>query len=127
MPSEPFANSLGVHTGKPERVEIFFDARTAPFALEREWHPSQKFEPKKDGAVLMTMDVCNDYGLHRCVLGWGSGATVVAPASLAEAITGEFENAATVYQLRLGGIGARELHSETLMIREPQRKGKWAS
>src|SRR5688500_6546828 len=76
LPAEPFANSLGVHTGQPERIEILFDARTAPFALEREWHPSQKFEPAKDGGVRMTMDVCNDYALQRWILSWGVGATV---------------------------------------------------
>lgn len=86
LPTEPFADSLGVHTGTPEHVAILFDARTAPFVLEREWHGSQAFEPKKDGAVLMTMKVSNDYALQRWVLGWGAGATVVAPASLVEAV-----------------------------------------
>src|SRR5690606_8880351 len=86
LPSEPFGHSLGVHTGEPTRVEILFDARTAPFILEREWHSSQKFEPARDGAVRMTMDVCDDYALERWILGWGPGATVVAPTALAERI-----------------------------------------
>jgi len=127
LPPEPFANSLGVYTGDPERVEILFDARTAPFALEREWHPSQTFEPAKDGGVRMTVNVCNDYALRRWVLSWGDGAVVLSPKSLAEAVTAEFENAATTYRLRLGGIEAREVYGDTVMIREPRRKKRRAS
>lgn len=127
LPSEPFGNSLGVHTGQPERIEILFDARTAPFALEREWHPSQKFEPKKEGAVLMTMSVCNDYALQRWVLSWGKGAIVVAPKALAQTVTAELENAATLYQLRLDKIQALELREDAVLFRERPRRRKNAS
>ncbi len=101
LPSEPFGNSLGVNTGLPERVEILFDAKTSPFVLEREWHKSQKFDPTKDGGVRMTMDVCNDYALQRWILGWGAGATVVAPDSLRADVGAEFDRCAEKYQSSL--------------------------
>jgi predicted DNA-binding transcriptional regulator YafY len=123
LPTEPFANSLGVHTGTPERIEILFDARTAPFVLEREWHPSQKFEPAKDGGLRMTMDVCNDYALQRWVLSWGAGATIVAPDSLAGELQSELTRASRLYSKKdmlLGPIIA----SRTSGIR---RRGRRAS
>ena len=49
----------------------------------------------------MTVDVCNDYALQRWVLGWGSGATVVAPAALRADIAAEFERSAEKYQASL--------------------------
>ena len=44
-----FANSLGVNTGPPERVEIEFDARVAPYVRARVWHPSQQVRENGDG------------------------------------------------------------------------------
>ena len=46
LPSEPFADSLGVFSGPAERVELEFDATTALHVVGREWHPSQTFEPR---------------------------------------------------------------------------------
>ncbi|MEO6238329.1 MAG: WYL domain-containing protein, partial [Vicinamibacterales bacterium] len=41
LPPEPFANSLGAFSGSPELIEIKFDARSADYVREREWHRSQ--------------------------------------------------------------------------------------
>jgi predicted DNA-binding transcriptional regulator YafY len=129
LPTEPFANSLGVHTGDPERIEILFDARTAPFVLEREWHPTQKFEPAKNGGVRMTMSVCNDYALQRWILSWGRGGVVVAPRALAQTITAELENAASLYHPRLESVAVRDASVTPVMIRDgvATRRGKRAS
>ena len=40
LPTEPFADSLGIHTGKPESIEVEFDKDVADFVSEREWHQS---------------------------------------------------------------------------------------
>ena len=42
LPLEPFGDSLGVNTGKPEKIVLEFDKGTAPFVREREWHKSQR-------------------------------------------------------------------------------------
>ena len=101
LPPEPFANSLGVHTGNPERIEIEFDAAVASFIKEREWHRSQEFVPRPDGSVLMTLLVCNDAPLRSWVLGFGSHARVVSPVSLAAEIGQDLERAADRYAATL--------------------------
>ena len=39
---EAFAHPLGVHQGVPERIEIAFEPRIAPYVRERLWHSSQE-------------------------------------------------------------------------------------
>ena len=86
LPAEPFANSLGVHSGPAERVVIEFDAGTAPFVREREWHSSQVIEERGDGGIVLAMDVCNDHALRAWVLGFGPSALVVSPVALVQAV-----------------------------------------
>jgi len=127
LPAEPFANSLGVFTGDPERIELLFDARTAPFVLEREWHPSQKFEPAKDGGVRMTMNVCNDYALQRWVLSFGSGATVVAPADLAAGVRSESEKTAANYTVAFSVLESPTIYAARAPARQRPRGRRRAS
>jgi predicted DNA-binding transcriptional regulator YafY len=86
LPREPFDNSIGVHTGPPERIEIEFDASAAPHVRGRHWHKSQSIEELPDGSILLRLDVCNDLPLRSWILGFGPSARVVAPACLALAI-----------------------------------------
>ena len=83
LPVEPFAHSLGVNTGEPEKIVIEFGPSAAPFVRERDWHPSQRIDDTSGGGVLLTLNVCNDYALRAWILGFGADAKVVAPASLA--------------------------------------------
>jgi predicted DNA-binding transcriptional regulator YafY len=103
QPAEPFAHSLGVHSGQPERVVLAFDAGAAPYVREREWHASQSIDEAADGGIVLTLDVCVDHALRAWVLGFGASARVVAPISLAHAI---FETAMAMrrqYQRELPG------------------------
>jgi len=93
-----FANSLGVNTGPPERVEIEFDARVAPYVRARVWHPSQEIEDGRDGGVSVTLNVCHDWGLRSWILSWGPFARVVSPPRLAKEIHGDLEAAGMRYQ-----------------------------
>ena len=81
LPTEPFANSLGVNGGPAEPVEIEFDASAADYIREREWHASQQIEDRPDGSVLVRLNVCVDRPLVRWILGFGPSARVVAPAT----------------------------------------------
>ena len=48
---EAFAHSLGVHQGPPERIEIAFEPRIAPYVRERLWHASQEIATSRtDGS-----------------------------------------------------------------------------
>jgi predicted DNA-binding transcriptional regulator YafY len=95
--SEVFANSLGVNTGDPKRVEIEFEARVSPFVRARVWHPSQHIRDQSDGRILLSMDVCHDWALRNWILGWGPFARVVAPAALARDIQTDLSAAAARY------------------------------
>jgi predicted DNA-binding transcriptional regulator YafY len=101
LPVEPFANSLGVHTGPAERVEVEFDAATADYVKSRDWHRSQTVETRPDGSVLMRMEVCIDRALRSWILGFGASARVVAPLPLAQQVFEQIEDARERYMPRL--------------------------
>ncbi|MGE5359698.1 MAG: helix-turn-helix transcriptional regulator [Bacteroidales bacterium] len=101
VPADPFSNSLGISEGTPERVEIEFAERVAPYIKEREWHRSQKITPQADGSVLLSLDVCVDWALTSWILGFGPFARVVHPQTLAERILDEIEEARELYAPRL--------------------------
>jgi proteasome accessory factor B len=86
LPPEPFANSLGVHTGRPELVEIEIDSRAAGYVKEREWHRSQEILERGDGSLLLRLCVCNDPPLRSWILSLGAMARVVSPGRLAREI-----------------------------------------
>jgi predicted DNA-binding transcriptional regulator YafY len=98
LPDEAFPHSLGVHSGTPERVEIDFQAEVAEYVRSREWHPSQQFEPRTDGGVRLTLDVCLDRTLSSWILSFGPSARVVSPDRLAREIAGQIDRARELYQ-----------------------------
>jgi predicted DNA-binding transcriptional regulator YafY len=95
--SEVFANSLGVNTGEPARVEIEFEPRVAPFVRARVWHPSQQVRDAANGRIVLSLDVCHDWALRNWILGWGPFARVVSPAALAAEIQADLNAAAARY------------------------------
>lgn len=101
LKDEPFGNSLGVHSGKPEHVEIEFREHVAPYIEERTWHPSQKIAKRPDGSIVLSLDVCLDWTLTSWILGFGPFAHVVTPAKLAEQILEEIEEARDSYAPKL--------------------------
>ncbi len=92
-----FANSLGVNTGPPERVEIAFDAQIAPYIRARVWHASQEARDLDDGSLVLTMHVCHDWALRSWILSWGPFAQVLAPASLAAQVRSDLDAAQQKY------------------------------
>jgi predicted DNA-binding transcriptional regulator YafY len=101
LPPEPFANSIGAFSGRPELVEIEFDAEIADFVASREWHRSQEIAVRDDGSILLRLCVCNDRPLRTWVLGFGGAARVVLPKSLAGKILDEVQAAQERYMPRL--------------------------
>jgi len=97
LPDTIFAHSLGVHEGPPEHIEIAFAAQIAPYISERTWHPSQTVTERDGGAVVLTLEVSNDWALRSWILSFGSLARVLAPAALAQQIADEIKAAAGVY------------------------------
>jgi predicted DNA-binding transcriptional regulator YafY len=99
---QAFSNSLGVNQGEPSRVEIEFSAAVAPYVRERRWHESQRIQACADGSIVMTLEVCDDPALRSWVMGFGSGARVLAPERLARGVFNELERARTRYATHFG-------------------------
>jgi predicted DNA-binding transcriptional regulator YafY len=98
IPDDVFGNSLGVNSGPASRVDIAFDKRVAPYVRARVWHPSQALRESADGGIVLTLDVCHDLALRSWILSWGSSARVLSPASLADDIRADLQNATAQYQ-----------------------------
>ena len=97
-----FSNSLGVNVGEPSHVEIEFSPAVAPYVRERQWHASQRIRQCADGTIVLSLDVCDDPALRSWVMGFGSGARVLAPARLARSVFQELDRARTLYVERFG-------------------------
>ena len=100
LPSQPFANSLGVNSGSPELIELEFEADAADYVSSRDWHRSQEIIRRDDGSIVLRLCVCNDKALRAWILGFGAAARVVMPAALATDIATEFERARQRYPRR---------------------------
>jgi predicted DNA-binding transcriptional regulator YafY len=94
---DAFEHSLGVHQGSPERIEIAFEPRIARYVRERLWHASQEVQDRPDGAIILTMNVSNDFALRSWILGFGALARVVSPPALADEIARELRSAGAMY------------------------------
>lgn len=97
LPSEPFANSIGVFSGTPEVIDIEFDAAVAEYVASRHWHRSQEVKTRADGSIVMRLCVSNDRPLRTWILGFGAAARVVSPAALAEDIAADHRAASERY------------------------------
>lgn len=98
LPDDAFAHSLGVNQGTPEKIEVSFAPKIAPYVRERVWHPSQLIEPREDGSIHVTLNVVNDWALKSWILGFGALATVLSPSSLAGEIAAELDAAKRNYE-----------------------------
>jgi proteasome accessory factor B len=94
---EVFANSLGVNTGTPARVEIEFASKVAPYVRARVWHASQQVRERPDGTLLLSMNVCHDWALRGWILSWGPFARVLTPAALAKELRSDLQAASERY------------------------------
>ncbi len=95
--SDVFGSSLGVFAAEPERIEITFAARVAPYIVGRVWHESQQVETMPDGSLRVTLDVSNDWALRSWLLGFGADARALAPPALVTAMRDELRRAAALY------------------------------
>ena len=101
LPSEPFANSLGVHSGSPELIELEFDARIADYVKSREWHRSHEIAERDDGSMVLRLCVCDDRPLRSWIHSFGPLVRVLSPRKLAQDIFEEIEEARERYAPRL--------------------------
>ena len=93
LPPEAFPDSLGVHSGPPEAIELVFQPAVADYVRAREWHRSQVLTELPDGGVQMALRVCRDRALTSWILSFGPFARVTAPAALADDIAAQLREA----------------------------------
>jgi predicted DNA-binding transcriptional regulator YafY len=91
--SEYARGAFGIAGGRPEPVEIAFDAEVAAYIRERVWHESQKLEERADGSVVLRMSVAPGGELRSWIKGFLPHVRVVQPESLREQIARELEQA----------------------------------
>ena len=83
------ASSFGVVAEPAEAVCIRFDAFWATHIRERQWHASQRIEPREDGGLDLHLEVGAGTELKSWILSFGAGAEVLEPESLrAEVVLG---------------------------------------
>ncbi|HYK90443.1 MAG TPA: WYL domain-containing protein [Acidobacteriota bacterium] len=88
-------DALVAMRGEPIEVELVFDSRTAAWARDRQWHPSQRVEMRKGGGMRMFLHVSDTPELVGWILNFGSGVRVVRPDHLREKILEEAKRIVT--------------------------------
>ncbi len=83
--------------GEKAVVKIRFDSYIAHYVKERAWHPSQSIEEKKDGSVILTMDVEGMMEVRSWVMSFGSHAEVLEPKKFRDDIAKELKSAVAHY------------------------------
>ena len=91
--SEYAKGAFGIAGGKPEEVEIAFDATLAGYIRERVWHESQRLEERPDGSVLLRMSVAPGWELKSWIKGFIPHVKVLAPARLRDEISADLQAA----------------------------------
>jgi proteasome accessory factor B len=102
VPQDAFPDSLGVHSGPPEHIEVDFDPSVADHVRAREWHRSQAVHDRPGGGIRLTLDVCRDHALRSWILSFGALARVVSPEDLASEIGAQLRAATANYDTARG-------------------------
>jgi predicted DNA-binding transcriptional regulator YafY len=90
--------SLGIFSSaKPRDFRIRFSAFAAPWVLEDPWHPEQKVEREKGGAIVLTVKAGHDQEIISRVLALGSEAEILSPASCRRAMAATVKRLSETY------------------------------
>jgi predicted DNA-binding transcriptional regulator YafY len=81
----------GIIRGDIVTVKVLFARALARYIRERLWHTTQAFRDRDGGQLEMTLRVADTLEVRRWILGFGSEAEVLEPASLREALRADAE------------------------------------
>lgn len=81
----------------PHDVVVEFSRDKALLASSRTWHPTQRIEQLRNGAVQITMRVPHLAPVVSWILEWGPHARAIAPTALVEQVKTELEQALALY------------------------------
>jgi predicted DNA-binding transcriptional regulator YafY len=103
--SKILRGSFGAHSGKKKHhIKLRFDPFAARLVAERTWHESQRIHAKRDGSIVLELDLAGLEEIERWILSWGSHACVLAPTELIEIVC---DAAISIEKLYRGGIAKR--------------------
>jgi predicted DNA-binding transcriptional regulator YafY len=91
--SEYARGAFGIAGGKPEAVEIAFEAAVAGYIRERVWHESQSLEEGPGSGVTLRMNVSPGFELKSWIKGFLPHVRVLKPAKLRAEIAKDLEQA----------------------------------
>ena len=75
--------SFGAHSGKKQyRIKLEFDPFAARLVAERTWHESQRIRSRRDGSLVLELELAGLEEIERWILSWGSHVRVLAPEEL---------------------------------------------
>jgi len=98
-PQTMFGDQFGIRwKEKKHEVRILFTPRAAPYIAERQWHPLQQIEERKNGSIVLEFTTNHLDEVGEWVLSWGAEAKVLAPDELVKHVKGQLRKA-------LGGYG----------------------
>jgi predicted DNA-binding transcriptional regulator YafY len=93
-----------VMRGDPNCVKVRFSQGAAHVVRERIWHPTQEIREMGDGGLEVSLEVPINYEVISWILGFGSAAEVLQPASLKRHIMEELQ--ASLAQYRSEPLGS---------------------
>ena len=87
-----FASAKAPHT-----VELLISSEIGTYALERQWHDTQKVEQRDDGSVFVQFTTTQMPEVLRWVLGQGHTVEVLNPPELVKMVKTEAEKVRGMY------------------------------
>jgi predicted DNA-binding transcriptional regulator YafY len=97
---EYFDKAMGVFASARTSytVELLIAGEIGTYALERQWHDTQKVEQREDGSVFVQFTTTQMPEVLRWVLGQGHTVKVLNPLELVEMVKGEIEKVRGMYK-----------------------------
>jgi len=97
-PEDEIKDGFGVFIGPIQNVEIRFRPEASGQVKRKIWHPKQKIEEKRDGTIILKMQVSSYAPLINWILGWGGDAEVLKPKMIRDEVAMITKNMARLYE-----------------------------
>jgi len=91
------ASAFDLTLDDPVTASIRFSTQDAPYVTERHWSDDQSIDTHPDGSCTLTLSTSGARDLLRWLLSFGSGAEILSPPELREALRDEALKLASIY------------------------------
>lgn len=101
--NEYYKDVVGVTVinSRPRNIQIWVDAKNAPYVLTKPLHQSQEVVRHQDDGIVIRIQVIPNFELERLILGFGESMKVLSPRSLQKRIIGIFQKAIYNYSCNI--------------------------